>query len=180
MQKTVSEFDKIMICFTYFFFGISSFYVYGAEDYYGGDVLMVLGRLIGTIIFVKMLMGLGSRAADGFRNFVSNRADGSSSAESRRAMREQEKEKRRQQREYAKQVGKMSEETTLKLMLLGLKAFEKFVTFWNDVAEKAKYYASRAKAKIQEYRARRAERKAEKAQRKKEMQAQKFEIRKMG
>lgn len=177
MQKTVSEYDKIMICFTYFFFGISSFYVYGAEDYYGEDVLMVLGRLIGTIIFVKLLMSLGSRAADGFRNFVSNRADGSSSAESRR---EQEKEKRRQQREYAKQVGKLSEETTLKVMLLGLKAFEKFVTFWNDVAEKAKYYASKAKAKIQEYRARRAERKAEKAQRKKEIQAQKFDIRKMG
>lgn len=181
MEKTLCEYDKMMICFIYFFFGIASSCVYGEDVYYGGtDFLIILGRLIGMIIFLKMLMGLGSRAADSFRNFVSNRADGSSSAESRRAMREQEKEKRRQQREYAKQVGKISEETTLKMMLLGLKAFERFVTFCNDAAEWVKYYASKAKAKIQEFRAKRAERKAEKAQRKKDIQAQKFDIRKMG
>lgn len=119
MQKVVSEYDRMMICFTYFFFGIASLCVYGEETYYGEtDILMIFGRLIGTIIFLKMLMGL--------------------------------------------------------------KAFERFVTFCNDAAEWVKYFASKAKAKIQEFRARRTERKAEKAQRKKERQAQRFDIRKMG
>lgn len=181
MEKTLCERDKAFYCFTYVFCGIMyNTYVFGEETFYGDtDVLMVLGRLIGIIIFLKLMLGAWSSAMDSYRNFISNRATGSSNAEARRVMREQEKEKRRQQREYANQI-KKSEEATLKMMLLGLKAFERFVTFCNGAAEWVKYYASKAKAKIQEFRAKRAERKAEKAQRKKEIQAQKFDIRKMG